>query len=315
MIPTIRIFTQALLTPDLSFETLGDARAVLGADGLPVLRRTTRFVEAEIEWRGTRHLLSLPLNPSAMFRIERTATALRKINCPALTEYRILPHELHWQDAYSNLQISDLVLQPIPIGGGIFRYPAHRIWRDPIGRARCPRSRTETRGIRSPQSETQQSDLERRTSLSVALPRCRHRADRGQRCRRFRIVAATRSCNHLLYGTARYARGVSADIPHLGAPLGRQSVRRVDLRRGRNRLRIRRPRQPSGHRTAISVGRRFPRRPCRSADSRRAWASSTAKESSCCPPSMKSSNMTLQRAISALVGTDFGPDSITRGGS
>ena len=62
MIPTIRIFTQALLTPDLSFETLGDARAVLGADGLPVLRRTTRFVEAEIEWRGTRHLLSLPLN-------------------------------------------------------------------------------------------------------------------------------------------------------------------------------------------------------------------------------------------------------------
>ena len=118
MIPTIRIFTQALLTPDLSFETLGDARAVLGADGLPVLRRTTRFVEAEIEWRGTRHLLSLPLNPSAMFRIERTATALRKINCPALTEYRILPHELHWQDAYSNLQISDLVLQPIPSGGG-----------------------------------------------------------------------------------------------------------------------------------------------------------------------------------------------------
>ncbi len=118
MIPTIRIFTQALLTPDLSFETLGDARAVLGADGLPVLRRTTRFVEAEIEWRGTRHLLSLPLNPSAMFRIERTATALRKINCPALTEYRILPHELHWQDAYSNLQVSDLVLQPIPSGGG-----------------------------------------------------------------------------------------------------------------------------------------------------------------------------------------------------
>lgn len=118
MTPTIRIFTQALLTPDLSFETLADARAVLGPDGLPVLRRTTRFVEAEIEWRGARHLLFLPLNPSAMYRIEHTAAALRKIDCPALTEYRILPHELHWQDAYSNLQVSDLVLQPIPSGGG-----------------------------------------------------------------------------------------------------------------------------------------------------------------------------------------------------
>lgn len=118
MTPTIRIFTQALLTPDLSFETLGDARAVLDENGLPRLHRTTRFAEAEIEWHGARYLLSLPLNPSALFHIERTATALRKINSPALTEYRILPHELHWQDASIQLQFSDLVLQSVPSGGG-----------------------------------------------------------------------------------------------------------------------------------------------------------------------------------------------------
>lgn len=117
MTPTIRIFTQALLTPDLSFETLGDARVILDENGLPLLRRTTRFAEAEIEWRGAHYLLSLPLNPSALFHIERTATALRKINSPALTEYRILPHELHWQDASMQLQFSDLILQSIPSGG------------------------------------------------------------------------------------------------------------------------------------------------------------------------------------------------------
>ncbi len=118
MTPTIRIFTQALLTPDLSFATLGDARALLDENGLPRLHRTTRFAEAEIEWHGRRYLLSLPLTPSALFRIEHTAAALRKIDCPALTEYRILPHEMRWQDASMNLQISDLVLQTLPSGGG-----------------------------------------------------------------------------------------------------------------------------------------------------------------------------------------------------
>ncbi len=36
MTPTLQIFTRALLTPDLSFETLTDARAATGMDGLLV---------------------------------------------------------------------------------------------------------------------------------------------------------------------------------------------------------------------------------------------------------------------------------------
>ena len=41
MTPTLQLFTRALLTPDLSFKTLADARAATGADGLPRLMRTT----------------------------------------------------------------------------------------------------------------------------------------------------------------------------------------------------------------------------------------------------------------------------------
>ncbi len=118
MAPTLHIFMQALLTPDLSFATLTEARPVLGDGGMPRLRRTTRFAEAEIEWQGGRWLLALPLEPAAMQSVERTAAALRKIDCPALTEYRILPRELRWYDARTKLYVSDLILQRIPSGGG-----------------------------------------------------------------------------------------------------------------------------------------------------------------------------------------------------
>lgn len=59
MTPTIQTFIRALLTPDLAFGQLADARAVVGADGWPQMMRTTRFAEAEIEWQGRRWLLSL----------------------------------------------------------------------------------------------------------------------------------------------------------------------------------------------------------------------------------------------------------------
>lgn len=87
MTPTLQLFTRALLTPDLSFKTLADARAATGADGLPRLMRTTRFAEAEITWRGRQWLLSMPLSPAALASVERLLaaldtleTALRELN-------------------------------------------------------------------------------------------------------------------------------------------------------------------------------------------------------------------------------------------
>ena len=51
MTPTLQLFTRALLTPDLSFKTLADARAATGADGLPRLDEV-KLITYDLEWAG-----------------------------------------------------------------------------------------------------------------------------------------------------------------------------------------------------------------------------------------------------------------------
>lgn len=116
MIPTLPLFARALLTPDLSLRTLADAQAETAPNGLPHLMRTTRFAEARIRWQGRRWLLSMPLTPSALPGIERTAAAIGRLNTPALTDYRILPGELCWKDHAGAERHCDLVLQHLPEG-------------------------------------------------------------------------------------------------------------------------------------------------------------------------------------------------------
>lgn len=116
MIPTLQTFTRALLTPDLSLTSLAQARVVTEKNGLPRLIRTSRFAEAEIEWRGSRWLLSMPLTSAALPRIERAASELRRLNTPHLAEYRILPNEMRWQDDAGGQHATDLVLQLLPPG-------------------------------------------------------------------------------------------------------------------------------------------------------------------------------------------------------
>lgn len=116
MIPTLPIFSRALLTPDLSLRTLREAQAETDGAGLPRLMRTTRFAEARIRWQGASWLLSMPLTPSALPRIERTALAVKRFNTAALADYHILPGELRWIDAAGREQACDLVLQHLPEG-------------------------------------------------------------------------------------------------------------------------------------------------------------------------------------------------------
>lgn len=116
MIPTLQTFTRALQMPDLSFTSLADARVQADHSGLPRLTRTTRFAEVQITWRGEQWLLSMPLTPSALPGVERTASALRRLNSPWLADYRILPGELRWSDAAGAEQSCDLVLQRLPAG-------------------------------------------------------------------------------------------------------------------------------------------------------------------------------------------------------
>ena len=114
MTATLQHFTRALLTPDLSLATLSDARAVTDRNGMPRMVRTTRFAEAEIDWRGQRWLVAMPLTPAALPRIERTASILRRMNTEQLAEFRILPDEMRWNDAVGNEQHTALVLQLLP---------------------------------------------------------------------------------------------------------------------------------------------------------------------------------------------------------
>lgn len=114
MTATLQHFAQALLTPDLSLSTLCDARALTDSSGMPRLMRTTWFAEAQIEWRGERWLVAMPLTPAALPRIERTASVLRRMNTDHLAPFRILPDEMRWTDAQGNEKRTGLVLQQLP---------------------------------------------------------------------------------------------------------------------------------------------------------------------------------------------------------
>lgn len=131
MTPTIQTYTRALLTPDLSFSRLAGARALPGPDGLPLLMRTTRFVEARIEWQGHSWLLSMPLASSAIHSVERTASRIARLNTDWLTPYRILPGEMRWTAPTGEERRCDLILEYLPEGisfeEALLREPTDRL--------------------------------------------------------------------------------------------------------------------------------------------------------------------------------------------
>lgn len=116
MTATIHTFTRVLQTPDLSLRTLGEARPVLDANGLPRLMRTTRFAEAEILWQGHRWLLALPLSPAALFSLERTLQQMARCSSPWLPECRLLRSEMRWCGPTGESRSCDLLLQLLPEG-------------------------------------------------------------------------------------------------------------------------------------------------------------------------------------------------------
>ncbi len=115
MTATLQQFSRALLTPRLSMTSRADALVAANTSGLPRMRRFTRFAEAEIEWNERRWLVALPLTPSALLRLERTVSALKRLNTEYLAEFRILPDEMRWQDDYTGAtHNADLILQLLP---------------------------------------------------------------------------------------------------------------------------------------------------------------------------------------------------------
>ena len=188
MTPTLQLFTRALLTPDLSFKTLADARAATGADGLPRLMRTTRFAEAEITWRGRQWLLSMPLSPAALASVERTASQLGRLNTDHLAEYRILRDELRWTDPAGRERRFDLALQHLPAGKpfaeALHTEPAERLLAALDTLETALRMRSTNCGRRSAKSGS-------RTTTS-APKTCAGRADASSRCATTTRISALR---------------------------------------------------------------------------------------------------------------------------
>lgn len=85
---------RALLTPELNFTTLSDATVRCDEQGLPIVHRTTRYMECEIERQGVRYLLSIALSTATAHRDERLMTALRHRHHPLLNSLQLLRNEL-----------------------------------------------------------------------------------------------------------------------------------------------------------------------------------------------------------------------------
>lgn len=114
-VPTLYQFSEALQAPDLFFRTLGDCRPVRQETGEVRIVRTSRFAEAEIEWRGAHYLLCFPLSTAALESVERTAARLGRLRTELLTSYVILRGEL--SSAEDPERGCDLLLHRLPDGG------------------------------------------------------------------------------------------------------------------------------------------------------------------------------------------------------
>lgn len=116
VITTISAFRKALATPHTSLRTLRGV-VPLTEGGLPIVRRTSRFAEAEIVMPdGRRALLHAPLSPRAIAPVTRTAEALCSIGSQWLGEYRILEGEMLLRDSFGREQWADLILEVLPEG-------------------------------------------------------------------------------------------------------------------------------------------------------------------------------------------------------
>lgn len=116
MVPTFYGLLEALQTPSASCRTLPDAEFAHGADGAPLLTRTSFFTEAPLLWQGGKYLLCVPQCSSAIPRIERTAARLKHLHTRCLTPYRILRDEVAYTDSTGTMRHCDAVLHRLPDG-------------------------------------------------------------------------------------------------------------------------------------------------------------------------------------------------------
>lgn len=116
MIASMTAFRRALASPATHFRTL---HAIIPqmVDGVPLVRRTSRFAEAIGTITGGRQIIIYsPLSARAIADVERTAERVCAIRSPHLGEYRILRGELLFTDSLGESHTGDIIIEELPAG-------------------------------------------------------------------------------------------------------------------------------------------------------------------------------------------------------
>ena len=116
MIASMTAFRRALASPATHFRTL---HAIIPqmVDGVPLVRRTSRFAEAIGTTAGGRQIIIYsPLSARAIADVERTAERVCAIRSSHLGEYRILRDELLFTDSLSESHTGDIIIEELPAG-------------------------------------------------------------------------------------------------------------------------------------------------------------------------------------------------------
>lgn len=112
MICSITQFAAALANP-AAFTTLAGMTIQRTVNGLPILRRTTHWVEGEMIQAGVRYLIAAPLTIEAARSAERLFGRLARLRHPSLARVQLLPAELEL-GRNGVVQRVDVLLQELP---------------------------------------------------------------------------------------------------------------------------------------------------------------------------------------------------------
>ena len=116
MIASMTAFRRALASPATHFRTL---HAIIPqmVDGVPLVRRTSRFAEAIGTTAGGRQIIIYsPLSARAIADVERTAERVCAIRSPHLGEYRILRDELLFTNSLGESHTGNIIIEELPAG-------------------------------------------------------------------------------------------------------------------------------------------------------------------------------------------------------
>lgn len=108
-------FEQALFAPELHFKQLRPIEPIL-RNGRPIIRRTTNAIEADVLWKGRRHILYLPFRSENLIHIEKLECAMRERRRGPLISNHIFYSELLMVNSVGRRDYFDIILQEVPQG-------------------------------------------------------------------------------------------------------------------------------------------------------------------------------------------------------